>query len=178
MRASSAMCGRIRSAPSAQLKPDRERPAWRTEFQNASTVWPDSVRPERSVMVPEIQIGSRAAPSSSRSRIALIAALAFRVSKIVSTRKKSTPPWCRPRLLAIGDVTSSKVTGAAPGSLTSDDIDSVRLSGPMAPATKRGLSRRLRSSAVARLAGQARGGEVDVRRLRHGHSRPGDAGRR
>ena len=38
--------------------------AWRTEFQNASTVWPDRVRPERSVMVPEIQIGSGSQPSS------------------------------------------------------------------------------------------------------------------
>jgi hypothetical protein len=30
----------------------------RTEFQNASVVWPDSVRPEASVMVPEIITGS------------------------------------------------------------------------------------------------------------------------
>ena len=58
IRASSAMCGRISSAPSAQLRPTANGLAWRTEFQNASTVWPDSVRPERSVMVPLIQIGS------------------------------------------------------------------------------------------------------------------------
>ncbi len=37
--------------------------------------------------------------------MALIAALAFNVSKIVSSRKKSTPPWCRaPGLFAIGGV--------------------------------------------------------------------------
>ena len=52
------MCGRISSAPSAQFRPTASGLAWRTEFQNASTVWPDRVRPERSVMVPEIQIGS------------------------------------------------------------------------------------------------------------------------
>ena len=28
--------------------------AWRTEYQNAVGVWPESVRPERSVIVPEI----------------------------------------------------------------------------------------------------------------------------
>jgi hypothetical protein len=39
------------------------RRAWRTEAKNASTVWPESVRPEASVMVPEIMMGSR-----SRSR--------------------------------------------------------------------------------------------------------------
>ena len=33
--------------------------AWRTECQNAVGVWPDSVRPERSVIVPEIITGSR-----------------------------------------------------------------------------------------------------------------------
>ena len=32
--------------------------ACRTEFQNAAGVWPDSRRPERSVMVPEIITGS------------------------------------------------------------------------------------------------------------------------
>ena len=32
--------------------------AWRTECQKAVGVWPDRVRPERSVIVPEIMIGS------------------------------------------------------------------------------------------------------------------------
>jgi hypothetical protein len=40
--------------------------AWRTEFQKASTVWPESVRPEASVMVPEIMTGQRR-PRSSKS---------------------------------------------------------------------------------------------------------------
>ncbi len=34
--------------------------AWRTEFQNAAGVWPESSRPERSVMVPEIITGTLA----------------------------------------------------------------------------------------------------------------------
>ena len=41
-------------APSAQLRPTASGCACRTEFQNASVTWPDSVRPEASVMVPEI----------------------------------------------------------------------------------------------------------------------------
>jgi hypothetical protein len=32
---------------------------WFSEFQNASAVWPDSVRPEASVIVPEIITGQR-----------------------------------------------------------------------------------------------------------------------
>ncbi len=80
------MNGRIRSAPSAQLKPMANGLAWRTLFQKASAVWPDRVRPERSVMVPEIQIGRASMPSSSRSLMALIAALQFSVSVMVSIR--------------------------------------------------------------------------------------------
>ena len=88
------MCGRISSAPRAQLRPTANGRAWRTLFQNASTVWPLSVRPERSVMVPESQIGSGSSPSSSRSITALMAALALSVSKMVSIRNRSTPPSC------------------------------------------------------------------------------------
>src|SRR6478672_10229930 len=59
-RASSSMYGRISAAPSAQLRPSASGRTWRTEFQNASGVWPDSVRPEASVIVPDTMIGSRA----------------------------------------------------------------------------------------------------------------------
>ena len=80
------MWGRMRSAPRAQFRPMAKGRAWRTEFQKASTVWPDRVRPDRSVMVPEIQIGRGSKPSSSRSMMALMAALQFSVSVMVSTR--------------------------------------------------------------------------------------------
>ena len=54
------MYGRISAAPSAQLRPTASGRTWRTEFQNASGVWPDSVRPDASVIVPETMIGRRA----------------------------------------------------------------------------------------------------------------------
>jgi hypothetical protein len=44
-------------APSAQLRPIENGREWRTECQNAVGVWPERVRPERSVMVPEIMSG-------------------------------------------------------------------------------------------------------------------------
>ena len=53
------MWARISLAPSAQLRPIESGRAWRTEYQNAVGVWPESVRPERSVIVPEIISGRR-----------------------------------------------------------------------------------------------------------------------
>src|SRR6266498_3031909 len=58
-RASSSRYGRISAAPSAQLRPTASGRAWRTEFQNASVVWPESVRPDASVIVPDTMIGER-----------------------------------------------------------------------------------------------------------------------
>ena len=66
--------------------------AWRTEFQKASTVWPDRMRPDASVTVPEIMIGRRWPLASKYSSIANSAALALSVSKTVSTSSTSTPP--------------------------------------------------------------------------------------
>ncbi len=65
-----------------------------TAIQNASIVWPERVRPLRSTIVTESQIGS----SGATSFAAATAALAFSVSKIVSTSRRSTPPSCRPRI--------------------------------------------------------------------------------
>src|SRR3546814_5707290 len=62
-------------APSAQLRPKLSGCAWRTEFQKASAVCPDSVRPEASVMVPEIITGRLKPQASKCLRIAEIAAL-------------------------------------------------------------------------------------------------------
>ncbi len=70
MRAISAKCGRISLAPSAQLRPIDSGLAWRTECQNAVGVWPDSVRPERSVIVPEIITGTRLPISANSPSIA------------------------------------------------------------------------------------------------------------
>ena len=66
--------------------------AWRTACQNASTVWPDRLRPERSVSVIDSMIGT-SRPSSASSRFtAMIPALALSVSNTVSIRMKSAPP--------------------------------------------------------------------------------------
>ena len=58
MRDSSATWARISRAPRAQLRPTDAGFTCASEFQNASGVWPDSVRPERSVIVPESITGS------------------------------------------------------------------------------------------------------------------------
>ena len=68
--ASSAMCGRIWSPPRAQFMPTLTGWAWRTEFQKDSVVWPVSVRPEASVIVPEIITGRRQPRASKASSIA------------------------------------------------------------------------------------------------------------
>jgi hypothetical protein len=79
------------------LSPTISGRAWRTEFQNASTVWPERVRPDASVMVPEIQTGSRTPVSSNASSIAKMAAFALRTSKMVSIMRMSAPPSIRAR---------------------------------------------------------------------------------
>ena len=92
LRDSSSMYGRISAAPSAQFRPTVIGRAWRMEFQKASTVWPDRIRPDASVTVPEIMIGSRRPVRSKNASIANSAALALSVSKTVSTSSTSTPP--------------------------------------------------------------------------------------
>ena len=62
------------------------------EAQNASQVWPDSVRPLASVIVPEITSGSARRSRFMASRAAAMAALALRVSNTVSIIRRSTPP--------------------------------------------------------------------------------------
>ncbi len=54
--------------------------AWRTEFQNASVVWPDSVLPDASVIVPEIITGIFVSSASNALLIAKMAA--FRVQRV------------------------------------------------------------------------------------------------
>ena len=90
------MYGRITAAPKAQFRPTASGRAWRTLCQNAATVWPDRIRPDASVTVPLMTTGSRSPLSSINSSSAKMAALAFSVSKTVSTRKKSQPPSSKP----------------------------------------------------------------------------------
>ena len=80
----------------AQLRPIVSGAAWRTDCQKAATVCPESVRPERSVIVPDT-INGVAAPVSAAWRRAGpgFAALALSVSNTVSISKTSTPPSTR-----------------------------------------------------------------------------------
>ena len=111
------------------------------ELQNASVTWPDSVRPLASVMVPDTMTGQRRPRSSKTVSTAKMAALALRVSKIVSMNSRSAPPSSRPLVATEYAATSwSKPTLRAPGSLTSGEMDAVRVVGPSAPATYRVLS--------------------------------------
>ena len=64
MRASSATYGRSIRAPSAQLRPTANGRAWRTLFQKAPTVWPDSVRPRL--------VGDRAADDHRQAEAELV----------------------------------------------------------------------------------------------------------
>jgi hypothetical protein len=92
------------------------------------------VRPERSTIVTEIHSGS----SGATSRAAAIAAFALSVSKIVSIRRRSTPPSRRAAICsAYAATTSSKVTARKDGSSTFGERERVTLSGPREPATNR-----------------------------------------
>ena len=87
-----ARAGAIVSAPNVQLSPTASGRAWRTAYQKASTVWPDRLRPDRSVIVIDSMIGMSRPHRCAILRRAWTAALALSVSKIVSTRMKSAPP--------------------------------------------------------------------------------------
>ena len=71
------------------------------DTQKASIVWPDSVRPLRSVIVTEIISGRRTPFSSNTSSIATIPAFALSVSTIVSSSSRSEPPSISPRTCSL-----------------------------------------------------------------------------
>ena len=151
--------GRISAAPSEQLTPTISGRACSTESQNASTVWPERLRPLLSIAVNESQSGSSGASSSA----AAIAAFALSESKTVSTarcrrrRRAARAIWC-----AYASRTSSNVTARYAGSSTRGESDSVTLSGPTAPATKRGLSGVFAVQASAALPREPRAFEVHL----------------
>ena len=71
MRESCSRNGRISLAPSEQLTPTTSGLACSTETQNASAVWPDRLRPLRSIAVNESQSGSSGATSAAATIAAL-----------------------------------------------------------------------------------------------------------
>ncbi len=84
--------------PSAQLMPMLSSRTCEIEFQYASTVWPESVRPLKSVMVNDTITGTRRPASSKYLSMANSAAFEFSESNTVSTSSKSTPPSISPRV--------------------------------------------------------------------------------
>ena len=157
------MYGRISAAPSEQLMPTASGRTWRTEFQNASVVCPDNVRPEASVIVPETITGKRRPIRSKNVSSAKSAAFPFSVSKIVSTRKRSAPPSASPSIASPYEATSSsKRTLRAPGSLTSGEIDAVRLVGTERAGDEARLVGGLQRPGVGALAREPRRRDVDL----------------
>ena len=169
IRASSATYGRRSAAPSAQFRPTAIGRAWRTEFQNASVTWPDSVRPEASVIVPEMITGQRRPCSSKSVSTAKIDARALSVSKIVSMINASAPPSTQAlRLLEVGpdELVEGDVAGAGVVDVRRDRR------GPVGRARSRpapsAAARVARLGRVAGPPGDLRGGEVDlVRQVAH-----------
>ena len=82
-------------APSAQFSPTARGRACATLFQKASLVCPLRVRPDMSTIVPLRKTGMRTPVSSNRRSAAWMAALAFRVSNIVSMSSRCTPASTR-----------------------------------------------------------------------------------
>ena len=159
----SSTCGRRSLAPSAQLRPIASGCAWRTEYQNASAVWPDSVRPEASVIVPEIITGRR--PPRVLEHLLDREQRGLGVERVEDGLDHQHVGAAVDQALdgfAVGPRSSSKLIARKPGSFTSGLSEAVRLVGPSTPITKRGLSGRLRASAASQASrGNARAFAVE-----------------
>jgi hypothetical protein len=148
-RAAPAHKPRRSLAPSAQLRPTLKGRACWTECQKASVVWPESVRPEASVIVPEIITGRRAAALGEdfldrEDRRLGVQRVEDRLDQddVGATIEETVTA-------SVYEATSSsKVTLRIPASLTSGEMEAVRLVGPSTPATQRG--RRPCASAIRR----------------------------
>lgn len=102
-------------------------------------VWPLSVRPLLSTMVPLMNTGRRTPLAAKNFSSAYTAALALSVSKMVSTSSMSTPPSYSPSSCSkYASTTSSYVMPRNAGFSTLGDTLSVLLVGPTAPATNLG----------------------------------------
>jgi hypothetical protein len=146
------------------VEPDGERSRVAHGIPESLRRLSESVRPEASVMVPEIISGSLKPSSSKCSSIAKSAAFAFSVSKIVSTMMMSTPPSTSAVTATLyASFTWSKLTARKPGSFTSGRASSVRFIGPQHAGDEAGLARRARRERIRRLAREARAREVHLR---------------
>ena len=112
-----------------------------TEARKASRVCPDKVLPAISDTVTESIKGTFLPVFCIDFSAAIIAALAFRVSKIVSMRIASTPPSINASIwMQYAEQSSSNVSARYAGLFTSGLIEQVLFVGPTEPATNLGLS--------------------------------------
>ena len=139
--------------------------AWRTECQNALTVWPERMRPDASVTVPETITGSRSPVCFHQFVEREDRGLGVeRVEDGLDQEQVGAAFEQARRLLVVRRAQLVEAHVARAGSLTSGLMLAVRGVGPRAPATKRGLSGVLNLSAGR--ARDARRGEVHLARER------------
>ena len=142
--------GRISVAPSEQLTPTMNGSACSTEIQKASEVWPERLRPLLSTAVNESQSGTSGATVERGDDRGL------RVQRVEDRldQEQVDAAVARERATCSSYVsrTWSKVTARYAASSTRGESESVTLSGPTEPATKRGFSgvRVVHSSAARR----------------------------
>ena len=121
------------------MRPTASGRAWRTEFQNASAVWPDSVRPEASVIVPEIISGRRAPRRLERVVDREQRRLGVqRVEDRLDQQQVDAALEQPVDRFAVGGDQLVEADCAKPGSFTSGESEAVLFVGPSTPATKRG----------------------------------------
>ena len=118
------------SAPSAQLRPTLNGRACAIEIQKASTVWPDSVRPLRSVIVTDSITGISTPRRSNTLRTARRRGLRVQRVEDGLDQQQVDAAVEQPldlRLVRLAHLRRT-LTARKAGSLTSGEIDSVRLS--------------------------------------------------
>ena len=143
------------------MRPTASGRACRTLFQKAPTVWPDRVRPEGSVIVPEMMTGRREAQLLEQRLDREDGGLGVeRVEDGLDEQEVDAAVHEATGRLVVGRHELLEVTLRAPGSFTSGDSDAVRLVGPRLPATKRG--RRRIGGLVRRPRPRVRGGPPPV----------------
>jgi hypothetical protein len=125
------------------VQADRQRLGVAHRIPEGGTVWPDRMRPEASVTVPEIMIGRRGVVrmlveiqvDREQRRLAVQG-----VEDGLDQQHVDAAVDQAAHLLVVAATSWSKVTLRAAGSFTSGEIEAVFGVGPRAPATKRGLS--------------------------------------
>ena len=155
--------GRSCSAPKEQFEPTEKGRRCFSEYQKASGVWPDRLRPERSVMVSDSMIGSSTPISSNTCSTAKPAALAFSVSKIVSIRidvHAALDQSARLRGIGLNKHIEAHIAEAGIVHVGGDRRGAV--GGADGAGDEAGFVRRPRRPGVGRLAGEPGGSDIQL----------------